>query len=207
MKVSKYKWLFCFACLILFILILEDVFEKEIMTIDVEGYKFISHNLIYSNVTPIMKGITFLGSATFLIPLIILLCIFIKSNLIRYSICINIVFITILNQLLKFIIQRPRPEKFRIVDASGYSFPSGHSMVSMAFYGYLIYLVYRYVKNKYLKYTIILVLALLILLIGISRIYLGVHYTSDVCAGFLLSLSYLVGYTHYIQRWLNEKTA
>ncbi len=81
--------------------------------------------------------------------------------------------VTILNQLLKRLLQRPRPTEFRIIEENGYSFPSGHSMVSMAFYGYLIYLIYRFVKNKYLKWISIVLLSLLICLIGISRIYLG----------------------------------
>ena len=102
--------------------------------------------------------------------------------------------VTILNQLLKRLLQRPRPTEFRIIEETGYSFPSGHSMVSMAFYGYLIYLIYRFVKNKYLKWISIVLLSLLICLIGISRIYLGVHYTSDVLGGFLISISYLVIY-------------
>ncbi len=207
MKKSNTKWLLCFICFVLFLFILEDVFDKEIMTMDVNGYQFISNYFINENITPIMKVITSLGSATILIPFIILLLIFIKNNYLRLSICINIILATSLNQILKFVIQRPRPTKYRIVDASGYSFPSGHSMVSMAFYGFLIYLIYRYVKNKYLKTILILILALVIVLIGISRIYLGVHYTSDVCAGFLLSLSYLIGYTHYIENWLNKKAA
>ena len=65
-------------------------------------------------------------------------------------------------------------------------------MASTAFYGYLIYLIYKEVNNKLLKWILIILLSLLILLIGCSRIYLGVHYTSDVIAGFLLSLSYLM---------------
>ena len=88
--------------------------------------------------------------------------------------------------------QRPRPTEHRIIDESGYSFPSGHSMVSAAFYGFLIYLIYKNVKNKYLKWGLITILSLLVFLIGVSRIYLGVHYTSDVLAGFLVAISYLI---------------
>lgn len=70
-------------------------------------------------------------------------------------------------------------------------------MVSMAFYGLLIYLIYTNVKNKYLKVILIVLLSLLIVMIGISRIYLGVHYTSDVLAGFLMAISYLIVYSVY----------
>lgn len=70
-------------------------------------------------------------------------------------------------------------------------------MVSMAFYGLLIYLIYKNVKNKYLKVILIVLLSLLIVMIGISRIYLCVHYTSDVLAGFLMAISYLIVYSVY----------
>ena len=113
--------------------------------------------------------------------------------------------ITILNQLLKRILQRPRPTEYRIIEETGYSFPSGHSMISMAFYGYLIYLIYKYVKNKYVKWTSIVLLSILICSIGISRIYLGVHYTSDVLGGFLISISYLVIYISDVNKFLIEK--
>ena len=70
-------------------------------------------------------------------------------------------------------------------------------MVSMAFYGLLIYLIYTNVKNKYLKVILIVLLSLLIVMIGISRIYLCVHYTSDVLAAFLMAISYLIVYSVY----------
>ena len=78
-------------------------------------------------------------------------------------------------------------------------------MVSMDFYGFLIYLIYKYVGNKYLKWTSMILLFLLIILIGISRIYLGVHYTSDVIAGFLVAISYLILYINMSKRLVFNK--
>lgn len=116
------------------------------------------------------------------------------------SIGLNLIIVSVLNVVLKDILQRPRPTEYRIINESGYSFPSGHSMISMAFYGFIIYLTYKYVKNKYIKWGLITLLSILIITIGISRIYLGVHYTSDVLAGFLISISYLILYTNIINK-------
>ena len=198
------KWVVLFICLVGFLALAEDVFNKEIMYGDIIGYKLISTFLISDFVTPIAKFITNFGGAIFLSIATVMLFLLIKNKKIGLSIISNIVIITILNQLLKRILQRPRPTEFRIVEETGYSFPSGHSMVSMAFYGYLIYLIYRYIKNKYVKWTLITILSILICLIGISRIYLGVHYTSDVLGGFLLSISYLVVYISSIKKLLPE---
>ena len=192
--VKNWKWIVLFICLIGFLELAEDVFNKEIMNGDIIGYKIISTFLISDFATPIAKFITNFGGAIFIILLTVILIAVIKNKKIGLSILANLAIITILNQLLKRILQRPRPTEYRIIEESGYSFPSGHSMISMAFYGYLIYLIYKYVENKNVKWILISLLSILICLIGISRIYLGVHYTSDVLGGFLISISYLVIY-------------
>ena len=199
------KWIILFICLIGFLALAEDVFNKEIMNGDIIGYKMISTFLISDFATPIAKFITNFGGAIFIIVLTVLLVIAIKNKKIGLSIFTNLVIITVLNQSFKRILQRPRPTEYRIIQETGYSFPSGHSMISMAFYGYLIYLIYRYVKNKYIKWLSISLLSILICLIGISRIYLGVHYTSDVLGGFLISISYLVIYISAVNKFLIEK--
>ena len=203
--IKNLKWIILFICLVGFLAIAEDVFHKEIMMKDIIGYKLVSTFLISDFATPIAKFITNFGGAIFLIIATIILFVLIKNKKIGFSIISNLVIVTILNQLLKNILQRPRPTEFRIVEETGYSFPSGHSMASMAFYGYLIYLIYKYVKNKYLKWTLIVLLGILICTIGISRIYLGVHYTSDVLGGFLISISYLVIYISAVNKFVLEK--
>jgi len=202
--IKNLKWIILFICLIGFLALAEDVFHKEIMKGDIIGYKIISTFLISDFTTPIAKFITNFGGAIFLIILTITLFILIKNKKIGLSIILNLIVITGLNQILKYILQRPRPTEYRLIEETGFSFPSGHSMVSMAFYGYLIYLIYKYVKNKYLKWISIVLLSILICSIGISRIYLGVHYTSDVLGGFLISLSYLIVYTLIVNIYLLE---
>ncbi len=202
---KNYKWFVCFICLILFLALAEDAFNNEIMNGDIIGYKIIAKYLISDLITPIFKVITWFGSATCLISITIILFLSLKNKRIAGLVGINLIIITILNQALKMIVQRPRPEEYRIIDENGYSFPSGHSMVSMAFYGFLIYLIYKKIKNKYLKISLIIILLLLIIMIGISRIYLGVHYTSDVCAGFLVSLSYLIIFISFTDKLILGK--
>lgn len=164
-----------------------------------------SEFLISDFATPIAKFVTNFGGAIFLIILAMTLLILIKDKKIGLSILSNLVIITVLNQLLKIILQRPRPTDYRIIEETGYSFPSGHSMISMAFYGYLIYLIYKYVKNKYIKWISIVLLSILICSIGVSRIYLGVHYTSDVLGGFFISISYLIIYISAVNKFLIRK--
>lgn len=118
---------------------------------------------------------------------------------------LNLAIIVLLNQILKFVFQRPRPEGYRLVEETGYSFPSGHSMVSAAFYGFLIYLIFHYVENRKLKWLLCTILTFLVGLIGISRIYLGVHYASDVLGGFCFSIMYLIIYTNCLKSKLGEE--
>ncbi len=203
--VKNLKWIILFICLIAFFALAEDVFNKEIMNGDIIGYKIVSTFLISDFTTQIAKFITNFGGAIFLIILAITLFILIKNKKIGLSIFLNLAVITALNQLLKRILQRPRPTEYRIIEETGYSFPSGHSMISMAFYGYLIYLIYKHVKNRYIKWISIIILSILICSIGVSRIYLGVHYTSDVLGGFFISIAYLVIYISAVNKFLIEK--
>lgn len=203
--IKNLKWIILFICLIGFLDLAEDVFNKEIMKGDIIGYQMVSTFLISDFATPIAKIITNLGGAIFLIVITVILFILIKNKKIGVAITTNLVLVALLNQLLKNILQRPRPTEYRIIQETGYSFPSGHSMASMAFYGYLIYLIYKYVENKNIKWILITLLSILICSIGISRIYLGVHYTSDVLGGFLISISYLVIYISAINKFLLDK--
>lgn len=199
------KWVVLFICLVGFLALTEDVFNKEIMQGDIIGYKIISTFLISDFVTPIAKFITNFGGAIFLSIATIALLLLIKNKKIGLSIFSNIVIITILNQLLKRILRRPRPTEFRIVEETGYSFPSGHSITSMVFYGYLVYLTYKYINNKKIKIPLIIFLILLIPTIGLSRIYLGVHYASDVLCGFLLGTIYLILFISISKKYLERK--
>ena len=173
-----------------------------INTVDTTLYNLIV-KLMSTNTTTIMKFISYLGSATILITLSLVFIFVLKNKRDSKYISVNLILVFLLNRLLKFIIARPRPEILRLVEEDGYSFPSGHSMVSMGFYGFLIYLIFKNIQNKKLKYPLIIFLSILILLIGISRIYLGVHYFTDVIGGFIIAIIYLIFFIKFIYR--NDK--
>ena len=147
--------------------------------------------------TVFFKIFTFFGEAKLLVPLGAIGAIigfFVFKDHLRAScyIC-NLIIISGLNWTIKHIVQRPRPEEsLRLVEEDGYSFPSGHAMITTAFYGLLIYYLWNHTDNKVLRNCICIGLTLLIVLIDFSRVYLGVHYLSDVLAGSLLSISYLI---------------
>lgn len=191
------RWIILLLCIIAFLAIAEDVLENEIWRFDDNVYNIVS-KLISEPLTIIFKIITNLGGAIGILSITACIFIFLKNKKYGYYTLLNLGIVVVMNQVLKFIVQRPRPTEFRIIQEGGYSFPSGHSMASMAFYGFLIYFIYHKVENKYLKWGLCTMLSLLILTIGVSRIYLGVHYASDVFAGFCLSISYLILYTKII---------
>ena len=188
---KKFNIFIVVLCLILFSVICYGVLSYDSLVIDTKVYSFIADNLMSDGITSVLKVITELGGVAFIV-LAVLIFMFCKK--IRWFVTFDLVGVTVINQAIKHIVRRPRPNVLRLVEEDGYSFPSGHSMVSMAFYGIIIYLVYKNVTNKYLKWSLITLLSLLILSIGFSRIYVGVHYFTDVVGGFLLGLAYLIIY-------------
>lgn len=196
---QNFKWLIAIIMLIICFNIAEELFENDIYKFDDFIYHYVSI-IISPSMTVFFKFITNVGSAVAVIAICLFYFLFVKNKVYAKLMTLNLVIITVLNQVIKHVVSRPRPTGFRLIDETGYSFPSGHSMVSMAFYGFLIYLANKYVKNIYLKVTLISVLSIFIVLIGVSRIYLGVHYASDVVVGFCISISYLILFTHILNK-------
>lgn len=188
---NKYKWIIFAMVSIIFIAIAEDVFEKEIFAFDGIIYNFLLNhrNNILNNFFKIMTNF---GSAEFLIPLTILCIICIKNKKYKIMLPVNLIVIASLNIILKNVFVRQRPNELRLIEETGYSFPSGHAMASTAVYGLLLYIVFREVKNKKIRNIDCILLAILIFIIDMSRIYVGVHYASDVIAGTCLSIAYLI---------------
>jgi membrane-associated phospholipid phosphatase len=181
--------------LIAFIQVARMVFLQNKEAIDLRAFDFLSGYVTDFN-SDVMQFFTFLGTHHFLIPanfVLIFYFLFIRRHR-WYSIKIPVVSLSslLLMYVLKFLFNRPRPLIPLLKEAQGLSFPSGHALNSMAFYGLIIYLVWRNVKHVAWKWTLIIALSLLILTIGLSRVYLRVHYASDVVAGFCVGLMWLI---------------
>ena len=142
-----------------------------------------------------MLFITFLGKHQFLVPANLLLIFYflLIQNQNWFSIRILTIALSslVLMLLLKYLFQRKRPLSPLLKAAKGLSFPSGHAIMSVTFYGTLLYILLHTVDIEWLKYLLTIVLVLLILLIGYSRVYLRVHYASDVLAGFIIGILWL----------------
>ena len=150
------------------------------------------------------KTITKLGNTITIIILVIILILTLKKED-KYLIGINVVTTVLTNQILKHIIRRERPPHLRLIKEGGFSYPSGHAMISIALYGMLIYIVNKNIKNKYLKITLTIILSLIILGIGLSRIYVGVHYPSDILSGYILSLVIIILVVNYTNDYFRGK--
>lgn len=194
-----------FFLFLFFLVILRDVRINEITFYDEVFKKILVDTLRSDSLTFVMKTFTFFGSGYCLIVLSILLFILLKDKRYAYLSAVNLVTITVLNRLIKAIIRRPRPVDINIIIEKGFSFPSGHSMVSFAFYVFLMYIIYKNVKNKKICYLLYVVISFLIIMIGLSRIYLGVHYASDVLAGYLVSSCYLIIYIFVIPKYIKRR--
>ena len=204
-KLLSKIWISSILLTILISIVLFLIWHDNI--IDYEVYNKIS-NLINPTLTNILIFITNLSSTYVIITVISLLFwyfLFIKKNSKLAIISFIIPVITILlNQWLKYFIQRPRPNILRLIEESGTSFPSGHSMMSMIVYWMIALYCYYFIKNKTLKVVLVTFFTLLILAIWFSRIYLWVHYFSDVVAWFIISLLVLISISWTIEEEKNN---
>lgn len=200
---SNYSWIICFLLILLFIFTAHSVLNKEVLKIDTTIYQFL-HQFSSTFVTNFFKVVTHLAGGYILVGICIIVFLAIKKKKFFYIISLNLINTILCNQGLKLLFTRERPPELAVISESGYSFPSGHSMAAMSFYGFLIYITFRSNLSSKYKWMISVLLSVLILLIGISRIYLGVHYASDVIAGFCISVSYLIIFTKMIKNYLWE---
>lgn len=197
----KKRYILCGVLVVLFMVILVSILTERSMFIDTRIMGILP-NFRGDTLTKVFKLITLFGESKIILVLVVLIAgilYFTKHRADAYMLCLNLVNIVILNKGIKYLVRRPRPLNMMIFE-DGYSFPSGHSMLSIGIYGFLMYLIYKSNLEKKYKVIFMTLLSIIILLTGISRMYLGVHYPSDVIGGFLITGAYLIVFISYIDR-------
>lgn len=183
--------------IVLFIIIAISISLYDNIPLDNSIYNTIK-NIINPTNTHIFKIITFTASTLGII--IICLLSFIINKKSGILLTFNTIIITVINLISKLIFRRDRPTINQLVFEDTYSFPSGHTITATVVYGFIIYLIYKSNLSKKEKVIYISILMLLILLIGFSRIYLGVHYFTDVIGAIALGISYLIIAIYIIEK-------
>lgn len=197
-KFKNLKWIIAIFMLLIFLILSIYVVIDKTYNFDSIMYNVL---IIKRNVYLDMffKYITILGGTTFILIVTIVSMVFVKNRKLKFILPINLFMSVLLNYTLKNIFKRVRPDSLKLVEETGYSFPSGHAMVSMAIYGFLIYIAFKTIKNKKSKILFCSMLVILVFLIGISRVYIGVHFTSDIIAGVCFSIAYLILFTNVVK--------
>lgn len=203
MKKNKFFRNFIRGLLIFVIGVLSyKVLFSERLVIDEIMIDFVS-NIRCDTLDFFMKFITSFGNTATIFVLLLVVCwllvMMVRDKKLAFFFFVSLVGNVLVNQGIKALVRRERPIN-SLIHVGGFSFPSGHAMVSMAFYGMLIYIFYKLVKNNILRRLLMVGSGLLVILIGFSRVYLGVHYFSDVMVGFAISLLYLDFFTYFINK-------
>ena len=188
----KYNYLLIlsFLSLALFLLLAKTYTSDFVEHMDIQAIKNIQR-FEQANITFVMKFFSYIGD-TIRVIFISIMILLILYNVFhqRVELILFIIVLmgsTMFNVLLKNFFQRERPNLFRMIIEDGYSFPSGHTMAALSLYGIISFLLWRHIPKQSGRIFLICISAFFILAIGISRIYLGAHYPSDVIGAYLIS--------------------
>lgn len=198
---NKKNWIACLLG-VLFIILTILVVQNKLVNFDNSIYKIVTANM-NDNLTVFYKIFTFLGSTIFMISLcVVLFLVFILKKRKDYAFieASVLIFSTIINNVVKFIIRRERPEVLKLVIEKSFSFPSGHTMASVSLYGIIIYLIIKSEMQKKYKIILSVIIGIIPILVMLSRIYLGAHFASDVIGACILSTIILLVATNIIEK-------
>lgn len=194
---TKRRGIFTGVCLLIFIWLTYLVSTGRELAFDTVIREWF-YSIRTSWLTEVVKAITFMGNTKTIIVicLVLLLLPLVRGKAglqVTKKIGIPIAVVAIvgsaINKAIKHIVMRPRPDvSLHLIDQGGWSFPSGHSISSLLLYGFLAWLILYYVKDKWAANVATVILTLLWMGVGLSRIYLGVHYPTDVLGGWMLGM-------------------
>jgi undecaprenyl-diphosphatase len=191
------------VALLLFAWTAEEVLETGTIHFD-DGVRATVHQHASPALTIFMRGITLLGSMEVLLPAILIVLTFLLVRGKRYEAIVLAVTMAggmILNIVLKLSFHRSRPDPFfNLAAPPSYAFPSGHALLALCFYGVMARILSDSWRSRELRWMVWSVAVCLIGLIGLSRIYLGVHYPSDVLAGYAAAIVWISAVTVLVRR-------
>ena len=187
--------IFALAAVLVFTWYASEVSEGELLAVDSSVREFV-HSLSSPRLTAVMRAVSYMGKVRTLVILgtgVAAVMLYLRAFRSTAIFLITMAGEIMLEVTLKATYQRARPEPFfDLPPPESYSFPSGHALGSLCFYGILAWIVVRRIQDKRIKTAIAVLTAIFILLIGLSRVYLGVHYPSDVLAGFVAGLIWTI---------------
>ncbi len=195
------------GALVLFTWIAEEMLEGATARFDMSVRTWV-HGFASPAVTAGMKFITELGSLGLSIAAVVAIVAFLVTGWKRAAgwLLLSLAGATVLSLALKYGFHRPRPVPFFGVAPHSYSFPSGHSLFSLCFYGTLAGLINARVRSLWLRIVLWTLATLLVFAIGLSRIYLGVHYPSDVIAGYLAAAMWVSAMIALDRSWKHRRS-
>jgi undecaprenyl-diphosphatase len=192
------------GALLTFAWLSEEVFQGNVQQFD-EPIRLWIHQYASPTPTSLMRFVTMLGSTAFLLAWGVSLgFVFLWAGWRRSAILLAVTMAgaSMLDWALKMAFHRARPAPFfDTLVPSSYSYPSGHALLSFCFYSVLAAILAGHIERRVGRILIRMLAVLLITLIGVSRIYLGVHYPSDVLAGYLAALVWILGIVYATNRW------
>ena len=192
-----------YLCLLLFLMILfyfvKNSYEVSVLEIDNFISNFVQNHFVSDKITSVMKVVTNFGDIIVFGVILLLIFLLFRGKGYFSSMSLNLLCTYLFSVIFKNVFMRERPPFSLIDKPNDYSFPSGHTMCSVAFYGFLIYLISKYVKNKVLKCFLIVLSVLIVIVVAFSRVYLNVHYFSDVIGGFVLGVVCLLMFVNYVK--------
>jgi undecaprenyl-diphosphatase len=189
--------------LLLFAWMAEEVLEAGTIRFD-NSIRAAVHQRASPALTVFMRGITLLGSMEVLLPLVLIVVTFLLVRGKRYEAIVLSVTMAggvILNMVLKLSFHRVRPDPFfDLATPASYAFPSGHALLALCFYGVMVRILSDSLKSREYRWMVWVGAVLLIGLIGLSRIYLGVHHASDVLAGYAAAIVWISAVTMVVRQ-------
>ncbi|MFP3393174.1 phosphatase PAP2 family protein [Brevibacillus sp. SIMBA_040] len=188
-ETGLYAWAFLFAIFSAVMLILYT--RNAVSKMDEVAFAMVAE-IRSDGLTAVFHFLTHFGGGTVLAPLgvVLVIAFFIKGHRDKAMLVILTLGICeLVNEVMKLMFARTRPDGFHLIDLpTSFSFPSGHAMVGSAFYLMLAYLVSRWGQEKRWSHYVQPVALIFIVMVAGSRVYLGVHYLSDILTGFALSM-------------------